>query len=51
MAWFTFTDASDEIFVIRLADPAAVSHARGLIAGKETADPRVAGTVVKSALP
>ena len=48
MAWFTFTDASAEIFVIRLADPAAVSHARGLIAGTETADARIAGTVVKA---
>ena len=48
MAWFAFTDASNEIFVIRLADPAAVSHARGLIAGTETADARIAGTVVKS---
>ena len=48
MAWFAFTDASNEIFVIRLTDPAAVSHARGLIAGTETADPRIAGTVVKA---
>jgi Ca2+-binding RTX toxin-like protein len=51
MAWFTFTDASDETFVIRLTDTAFVSHARGLIAGTETADPRIAGTVVKTGVP
>jgi Ca2+-binding RTX toxin-like protein len=51
MAWFTFTDASAEIFVIRLADPVAVSHARALIAGTETADARVGGTVVKTGVP
>ena len=51
MAWFAFTDAANEIFVIRLADPAAVSHARGLIAGTETADARIGGTVVKTGVP
>ena len=51
MAWFTFTDASSETFVIRLTDPAAVSHARGLLAGTETIDPRIAGTVVKAGAP
>jgi Ca2+-binding RTX toxin-like protein len=51
MAWFTFTDASDEILVIRLVDAGLVSHARGLIAGTETADARVGGTVVKTGVP
>jgi len=47
MAWFTFTDASRERFVIRLTDPADIAHARGLLAGTETSDSRIAGTVVK----
>jgi Ca2+-binding RTX toxin-like protein len=51
MAWFTFTDASSETFVIRLADPAAVSHALALLDGIETADARIGGTVVKSPAP
>lgn len=51
MAWFTFTDASNETFVIRLTDPAAVSHARGLLAGTETGDARIGGTVVKDDVP
>ena len=48
MAWFTFTDASNEIFVFKLTDGDAVSHARALLDGSETGDPRIAGTVVKS---
>lgn len=48
MAWFTFTDASGEIFVIRLDDPAAVDHARALIAGTEVGDARIGGTVVRT---
>jgi Ca2+-binding RTX toxin-like protein len=51
MPWFTFTDASAEAFVIRLADPAAVSHARALLDGTETADARIGGTVLKSPAP
>ena len=51
MAWFTFTDASEETFVIRLTEPVAVSHARGLLDGTETADARIAGTVVKTGVP
>ncbi len=51
MAWFTFTDASDEKFVIRLTNPADISHARGLLAGTETSDPLIAGTVVKEQVP
>lgn len=51
MAWFTFTDAAEETFVIRLADAAAISHARGLLAGTETSDPHIAGTVVKAGAP
>src|SRR5688572_14096590 len=51
MAWFTFTDASDEKFVIRLTNPADISHARELLAGTETSDPLIAGTVVKEQVP
>jgi hypothetical protein len=51
MAWFTFTDVSNETFVIRLTDPADVAHARGLLAGTETGSPHIAGTVVKTAVP
>ena len=51
MAWFTFTDASHETFVVRLTDPADVSHARTLIAGTETGDARIGGTVVKTGVP
>jgi len=51
MAWFTFTDASNETFVFGLADPTAVSHARGLLAGTESGDARIAGTVVKADAP
>lgn len=46
MAWFTFTDASDELFVIRIVDPANVAHARALLAGTVTSDALIAGTVV-----
>jgi Ca2+-binding RTX toxin-like protein len=48
MAWFTFTDASDETLVFRLNDPALVAHAGALLAGDETSDPRIGGTVVKT---
>lgn len=47
MAWFSFTDASNEVFVFRLVDGAAIAHARALLAGAAD-DPRIAGTVVKS---
>lgn len=48
MAWFTFTDASTETFVVRLDDAAEVGHARGLLAGTETADFLIGGQIVKS---
>jgi hypothetical protein len=48
MAWFTFTDASEEVFVFQIKNADLIAHARGLIAGTETADPLIGGTVVKS---
>ena len=48
MAWFTFTDASDETFVLRLTDPAEIAHARELVAGTDTSDARIGGTVIKT---
>ena len=33
MAWFTFTDASKEIFLVKLLDRDLVTHARELLAG------------------
>jgi hypothetical protein len=51
MAWFTFTDASGGTFLVRLTDPSQSAHARGLIAGTEVDDARIAGTVVKTAVP
>lgn len=48
MAWFTFTDASREMFVVRLDDAAQIGHARGLLAGTETADFLIGGKIVKS---
>jgi Ca2+-binding RTX toxin-like protein len=47
MAWFTFTDASKEVFVVRLTDPDLVAHARGLLAGNEDIA-RIGGTIGKS---
>jgi uncharacterized protein (DUF736 family) len=46
MAWFAFTDASGEAFVVRLDDPELVAHARALLAGDTEADARIGGTVV-----
>ncbi len=46
MGWFTFTDASEEIFVVRLTDADHVAHARALIAGADESNPCIAGTVV-----
>lgn len=48
MAWFTFTDASDETFVVRLDDPEQIAHARELVAGTDTSDARIGGTVFKA---
>lgn len=47
MAWFTFTDASREVFVLQLTDPDLIAHARALLAGEESS-PRIGGTVVKA---
>jgi hypothetical protein len=49
MAWFTFTDASNEIFVIELRDPETIEHARALLDGSDSSDPLIAGIVAKSA--
>jgi Ca2+-binding RTX toxin-like protein len=48
MAWFTFTDSSNETFVVRIDDPDQIDHARALIAGTETGNARIGGTVVKA---
>jgi hypothetical protein len=48
MAYFTFTDASTETFVVRLDDPLEVAHARDLLAGATEADARIGGTVDKA---
>lgn len=48
MPYFTFTDASNETFVVRLTDPALIAHARRLLAGATDADPRIGGVVVKA---
>ncbi|EYD78173.1 Hemolysin-type calcium-binding protein toxin [Rubellimicrobium mesophilum DSM 19309] len=50
MAWFTFTDASQGVFLVRLSDAELVAHARALLAGEES-EPRIGGTVVKSPTP
>src|SRR3712207_705485 len=46
MPWFTFTDSSREVFVVRLTDPDLVAHARALL-NSEAANARIGGTVVK----
>jgi len=46
MAWFAFTDASEEIFVARIDDPDVIAHARELLAGTETADPLIGGIII-----
>ena len=51
MAWFTFTDASEETFVARIDDPDVIAHARELLAGTETADPLIGGIVVTQPAP
>lgn len=51
MAWFTFTDASGEVFVIKLQGRALIEHARQLVAGIATSDPLVGGTVEKTPQP
>lgn len=48
MAYFTFTDASDETFVIRLDDPDLIAHARALLAGTVTDEARIGGIVTKA---
>ena len=48
MAWFTFTDSSNEIFLVELHDRELVSHARKLLDGTETSDALIAGIVIKT---
>jgi uncharacterized protein (TIGR03437 family) len=38
-------------FTIKLIDPALIQHARDLLAGRTTSEPRVMGTIVKRAAP
>ncbi|GII87942.1 hypothetical protein Ssi03_59320 [Sphaerisporangium siamense] len=47
-AYFAFTDASDQYFVLKLTDPAKIQHARDLINGVTTDQPHVIGTIVPS---
>ncbi|CAN5655422.1 hypothetical protein BH23PSE1_BH23PSE1_13220 [soil metagenome] len=48
MAFFAFTDVSDEVFVFRLVDPALIAHARALEAGETEANARIGGTITKA---
>lgn len=48
MPYFTFTDASNETFVVRLTDAGQIAHARALLAGTETGDARIGGTITKA---
>jgi len=48
MAWFTFTDVSNEVSVFRLRGAEAIAHARGLLDGTQTEEPHIAGTVIKT---
>ena len=48
MPYFTFTDASNETFVIRLTDPDQVAHARGLLNGTVDHNWHVGGTITKA---
>lgn len=48
MAYFTFTDASKDIFVVEIKDPTLVEHARSLLAGGTEDDPLIAGTIIKA---
>ncbi|HEV2745667.1 MAG TPA: hypothetical protein VGW34_00020 [Allosphingosinicella sp.] len=48
MPYFTFTDSSNETFVVRLTDPDQIAHARALLAGTETGDARIGGTITKA---
>ncbi|HEX8257834.1 MAG TPA: calcium-binding protein [Allosphingosinicella sp.] len=47
MAYFSFTDASNETFVIRVTDRDDIAHARALLAGTTTDAARVGGTIIK----
>lgn len=49
MAWFTFSDASGETFVLEIRELDLIGHSRALLSGSDSADPHVAGTVVKTA--
>lgn len=48
MPYFTFTDASNETFVIRLTDRGQIAHARGLLNGTVDHSWHVGGTIVKA---
>ena len=49
-AYFEFTDINQDRFVIKLVDTAKIQHARNVIAGIETKQVHVAGTIVKNAI-
>lgn len=51
MPYFSFTDASGEIFVFRLTEAERIAEARAILDGTETDAARIAGTVVKSTIP
>lgn len=48
MPFFTFTDASNETFVLRLLEAKDIRHARGLLNGAIESAPHIAGTVVET---
>ena len=48
MAWFTFTDSSNEIFLVELRDRKLVAHARELLDGTVTSDALIGGVVTKT---
>ena len=48
MTYFTFTDSSGEVFVVRILDAAKIAHARALLAGETEDSARIGGIIVKS---
>ena len=48
MTYFTFTDPSGEVFVVRIEDAAKIAHARAILAGETEDSARIGGTIVKS---
>ena len=48
MTFFTFTDSSGEVFVVRIDDAAKIAHARAILTGETEDSARIGGTIVKS---